>query len=106
MWIRNPGKSRTFSVLGTVLVLAILTAVPALGNPKGESGPVAPAPAPITEPEISFNGKVFCSLKRRVDLPFKGIITSILVHSGDRVEAGQVLARYNLTPESLILIRQ
>ena len=86
MWIRNPGKSRAGAVLGLVLVLAILTAVPALGKPKGEGSPVAPAPAaPASEPEISFNGKVFCSLKRRVDLPFKGIITSILVHSGDRV---------------------
>lgn len=106
MWIRNPGKSRAFAVLGIILVLAILTAVPALGKPKGETpGPAAPA-APAPEPEIAFNGKVFCSLKRRVDLPFKGIITSILVRSGDRVEAGQVLARYRLAPESLIAIRQ
>ncbi len=65
---------------------------------------MAPAPAaPAPEPEISFNGKVFCSLKRRVDLPFKGIITSILVHSGDRVKAGQVLARYRLAPEAHII---
>ena len=110
MWIRNPGKSRAAAVLGTVLVLAILTAIPALGNPKGEGSPAAPAPAapaaPASEPEISFNGKVFCSLKRRVDLPFKGIITSILVRSGERVEAGQVLARYRLTPEAQIVIRQ
>jgi multidrug efflux pump subunit AcrA (membrane-fusion protein) len=85
----------------------MLTAVPALGNPKGEGSPAAPAPAaPAPEPEISFNGKVFCSLKRRVDLPFKGVITSILVRSGDRVEAGQVLARYRLTPEAQIVIRQ
>ena len=107
MWIRNPGKSRAFAVLGAVLVLAILTAVPALGKPKGEESPAPPAPAaPAPEPEISFNGKVFCSLKRRVDLPFKGIITSILVRSGDRVEAGQVLARYRLAPEALLSIRQ
>jgi multidrug efflux pump subunit AcrA (membrane-fusion protein) len=107
MWIRNPGKSRAGAVLGIVLVLAILTAVPALGKPKGEETSVAPAPAaPAPEPEISFNGKVFCSLKRRVDLPFKGIITSILVHSGDRVKAGQVLAKYRLTPEAQLAIRQ
>jgi multidrug efflux pump subunit AcrA (membrane-fusion protein) len=107
MWIRNPGKSRAVSVLGTILALAILTAVPALGKSKGEENPAALAPAaPAPEPELSFNGKVFCSLKRRVDLPFKGIITSIIVSSGDRVEAGQVLARYRLAPESLISIRQ
>ncbi len=107
MWIRNPGKSRAGAVLGLGLVLAVLTAVPALGQPKGEAGPVAPAPAaPVSEAEISFNGKVFCSLKRRVDLPFKGTITSILVHSGDRVTAGQVLARYRLAPEAILSIRQ
>ncbi|MCX5892948.1 MAG: efflux RND transporter periplasmic adaptor subunit [Deltaproteobacteria bacterium] len=108
MWIRNPGKSRAVSVLGTILVLTILTAVPALGKPKGQESSEPPAPAAVStpEPEISFKGKVFCSLKRRVDLPFKGIITSILVRSGDRVEAGQVLARYRLAPESVISIRQ
>ena len=41
-----------------------------------------------------------------MDLPFKGLITSLLVHSGERVEAGQVLARYRLAPESLMSIRQ
>jgi multidrug efflux pump subunit AcrA (membrane-fusion protein) len=84
----------------------MLIAVPALSKPKDEAGSVTPAPAPIPEPEISFNGKVFCALKRRVDLPFKGIITSVLVHSGDQVKAGQVLARYTLTPEAQIAIRQ
>jgi multidrug efflux pump subunit AcrA (membrane-fusion protein) len=107
MWMRNPGKSRAGTVLGTILVLALLTAVPAWGKPKGAESQVAPAPAtPAPEPEISFNGKVFCSLKRRVDLPFKGIITSIPVHSGERVKAGQILARYRLTPEAQIAIRQ
>ncbi len=46
MWIRNPGKSRAAAVLGTFLVLAILTAVPALGNPKGEGSPAAPPGRP------------------------------------------------------------
>ena len=50
MWIRNPGKSRAGAVLGTVLVLAILTALPALGNPKGEGSPEAQAPAAPVSP--------------------------------------------------------
>ncbi len=62
--------------------------------------------APTPEPEISFNGKVYCSLKRRVDLPFKGVITSILVRSGELVAPGQVLAKYRLAPEAVVLIRQ
>jgi multidrug efflux pump subunit AcrA (membrane-fusion protein) len=45
-------------------------------------------------------------LKRRVDLPFKGIITSLRAHSGQRVEAGQILATYRLAPEALIAIQQ
>lgn len=107
MWIRNPGKSRPFAVLGVVLVLALLNVAPALSKPKGEESAAPPVlAAPPPEPEISFNGKVFCSLKRRVDLPFKGIITAIPVRSGDRVEAGQVLARYRLSPEALLSIRQ
>ena len=106
MLMRNPGKGKVPSVLGAVLILVMLIAVPALGEPKDEAGSGTPTPAPNPEPEINFNGKVFCALKRRVDLPFKGIITSILVSSGDQVKAGQVLARYTLTPEAQLAIHQ
>jgi multidrug efflux pump subunit AcrA (membrane-fusion protein) len=41
-----------------------------------------------------------------VDLPFKGVITALLVKSGQRVAAGEVLARYRLTPEAILAIRQ
>jgi multidrug efflux pump subunit AcrA (membrane-fusion protein) len=106
MWMRNPGKGKVPSALGAVLILVMLIAVPAFGKPKDEAGSGTPTPAQNPEPEINFNGKVFCALKRRVDLPFKGIITSILVSSGDQVKAGQVLARYTLTPEAQLAIRQ
>ncbi len=108
MWIRIPGKSRVILILGSTLALAVLTAAPSLAQAKGQEVPSpAPAAAPAApEPEISFNGKVFCSLKRRVDLPFRGIITSLLVQSGEQVVPGQVLARYRLAPEALPLIRQ
>jgi multidrug efflux pump subunit AcrA (membrane-fusion protein) len=108
MWIRNPGKSRIILVLGSILALVVLTATTILAKatPKGEETS-APAPAPVfQEPEIRFNGKVFCSLKRRVDFPFKGVISSLLVHSGEAVQAGQVLARYRLASEALPQIRQ
>ena len=109
MWIRIPGKNRTLLIPAAILTLAVLTGVPALAKDRG--GPEAPAPAPapaITtpEPEISFNGKVFCSLKRLVDLPFKGVITSVLVRSGERVAPGQALASFRLAPEALLLIQQ
>jgi multidrug resistance efflux pump len=86
-----------------ILALAVLTGVPALAKDKG--GQEAPA-ITTPEPEISFNGKVFCSLKRLVDLPFKGVITSVLVRSGERVAPGQALASFRLAPEALLLIQQ
>ena len=105
MWIRIPGKNRTLLIPAAILALAVLTGVPALAKDKG--GQEAPAPAITTpEPEISFNGKVFCSLKRLVDLPFKAVITSVLVRSGERVAPGQALASFRLAPEALLLIQQ
>ena len=105
MWIRIPGKNRTLLIPAAILALAVLTGVPALAKDKG--GQEAPAPAITTpEPEISFNGKVFCSLKRLVDLPFKGVITSVLVRSGESVAPGQALARFRLAPEAVLLIQQ
>ena len=105
MWIRIPGKNRTLLIPAAILALAILTGVPALAKDKG--GQEAPAPAITTpEPEISFNGKVFCSLKRLVDLPFKAVITAVLVRSGESVAPGQALARFRLAPEAVLLIQQ
>jgi len=105
MWIRIPGKNRTLLIPAAILALAVLTGVPALAKDKG--GQEAPAPAITTpEPEISFNGKVFCSLKRLVDLPFKAVITSVLVRSGESVAPGQALARFRLAPEAVLLIQQ
>ncbi len=113
MWIQIPFRSKFLPVLGAALALMVLTALPASAKSKEAQPPAGaavpappPPPAPAPEPEISFNGKVFCSLKRRVDLPFKGVITALLVKSGERVEPGQVLARYRLAAEALPLIRQ
>jgi multidrug efflux pump subunit AcrA (membrane-fusion protein) len=66
----------------------------------------ASAPPASGEPEVIFNAKVFCSLKRRIDLPFKGVITSLKVHSGQQVEKGDVLATYRLAPEARMAIQQ
>jgi multidrug resistance efflux pump len=107
MWIRIPGKNRTLLIPATILALAVLTGVPALAKDKGGQEAPVPAPAITTpEPEISFNGKVFCSLKRAVDLPFKGVITSVLVRSGELVAPGQALAKFRLAPEAVLLIQQ
>jgi len=70
--------------------------------------PVHQATPPPTngDSEIIFNGKFFCSLKRRIDLPFKGIITSLRVHSGQEVKVGDILATYSLAPEAVMAIQQ
>jgi multidrug efflux pump subunit AcrA (membrane-fusion protein) len=66
----------------------------------------ATPPPSSGEQEIIFNGKLFCSLKRRVDLPFKGVITSLRAHSGQRVASGEILATYRLAPEAAMAIQQ
>jgi multidrug resistance efflux pump len=68
--------------------------------------PQATQPPSSGESEIIFIGKLFCSLKRRFDLPFKGVITSLLVHSGQPVKAGDILATYRLAPEARLAIQQ
>jgi multidrug efflux pump subunit AcrA (membrane-fusion protein) len=73
------------------------------------------APAPKSQPppssqvrksEIIFTGKFACSLKRRIDLPFKGVITSLRAHSGQPVKAGEILATYRLAPEAVLAIQK
>ena len=47
-------------------------------------------------------GKLYYSLKRRVIMPFTGIITDLYVHTGQLVRKGEVLARYKLAPEEAL----
>ena len=73
----------------------------------GETPVTQTTPPPSSgESEIVFTGKLFCSLKRRIDLPFKGIITSLQAHSGQQVKAGDILATYRLAPEARMAIQQ
>ena len=88
--------------------MAICLGVSLPGAGFAGEAPVTRAATPPSngEAEIIFNAKVFCSLKRHVDLPFKGIITSLRAHSGQRVEKGEVLATYRLAPEAQLAIQQ
>ncbi len=57
----------------------------------------APAEEVLTPfPDIVLQGKLQCSLRRQVVMPFRGVITSLDVRPGQTVEKGQVLARYKL----------
>ncbi len=106
MLMRVLGRSKWAALGGWMLAICLGLSLPGAGF-AGEA-PVTQATTPPAngEPEIIFNAKVFCSLKRRVDLPFKGIITSLRVHSGQRVEKGEILATYRLAPEARMAIQQ
>jgi multidrug efflux pump subunit AcrA (membrane-fusion protein) len=100
------GKSKWAAPMGWIL--AIFLVMSSSGAGLAEETP-APKPAPPLasgEAEIIFNGKLSCSLKRRIDLPFKGVITTLRAHSGQKVKAGEILATYRLAPESLMAIQQ
>ncbi len=106
MLIQSLGRSKWRGVGG--FALAVILILASSGVSYAAEKAVAPPPSAPTsgESDIIFNGKLSCSLKRRVDLPFKGIITSLRVHSGQRVEAGEILATYQLAPESVLTIQQ
>jgi multidrug efflux pump subunit AcrA (membrane-fusion protein) len=107
MLVRVPGRIRSLLTLGWLLasIVVFMAPAPAYSRSKADAQG-QPASASPPESEIIFAGKLFTSLKRRVDLPFKGIITEVLVESGQEVKAGTVLAKYRLTPEALLAIRQ
>ncbi len=105
MLMQVPGKTRWAIILGGVLSLILLTL--AVGPPSsGAKGPAQAAPSPSPKAEILFTGKFFCSLKRQVVMPFKGVITSVKVKPGQRVAPGEVLARYRLAEEAVLQVRQ
>jgi multidrug efflux pump subunit AcrA (membrane-fusion protein) len=87
------------------LLLAVLAVVAGAQNPEehaNNNGLLTPAANPSSPDEIVFSGKIVCSLVRQAALPFHGVIEDVKVKAGDRVEAGQVLAEYRLTPEALL----
>jgi multidrug efflux pump subunit AcrA (membrane-fusion protein) len=106
MWMRVLGKSKWAAQGGWILAIFLGLSSPGAGYAAEQAVTPAPPPPSSGESEIIFNGKIFCSLKRRIDMPFKGIITSLRVHSGQWVKAGEILATYQLAPEAVLAIQQ
>ena len=106
MLMRVLGKSKWAALGGWMLAICLGLSLPGAGFAGEQPVTRATAPPANGEPEIIFNAKVFCSLKRRIDLPFKGVITSLGAHSGQQVEKGDVLATYRLAPEARMAIQQ
>jgi len=60
----------------------------------------APAEEVLTPfQDIVLQGKLQCSLRRQVVMPFRGVITGLDLRPGQTVRKGQVLARYKLWPD-------
>ena len=106
MLMRALGKSKWAALGGWMLAIYLGLSLPGAGFAAEAPVTQATAPPASGESEIIFNAKLFCSLKRHVDLPFKGIITSLRAHSGQRVEKGEILATYRLAPEARMAIQQ
>jgi multidrug efflux pump subunit AcrA (membrane-fusion protein) len=115
MWMRIRRDLRNNKPAGWLAVAGIMLCLTLVGSPsQGVSSEKAPqkgkaaAPLPV-EPqmsEISFMGKFTCPVKRQVILPFHGIITALLVQAGQPVKAGEVLARYRLTPDAAMVLQR
>jgi multidrug resistance efflux pump len=56
--------------------------------------------------DLTFTGKLVCSLKRPVLLPVAAEIISLTVNPGQKVQQGEILGRYRLVPESLQALRR
>ena len=106
MLMRVLGRSKWAPLGGWMLAICLGLSLPGAGFAAEAPVTRATTPPANGEPEIIFNAKVFCSLKRRIDLPFKGVITSLKVHSGQQVKTGDVLATYRLAPEARMAIQQ
>jgi len=106
MLMRVLGRNKWAAFGGWMLAICLGLSLPGAGFAGKMPVTQATAPPANGEPEIIFNAKVFCSLKRRIDLPFMGVITSLKVHSGQQVEKGDVLAMYRLAPEAQMAIQQ
>jgi len=106
MLMRILGRSKRAALGGWMLAIFLGLCIPGAGFAGKKPATQRTPPPSSGESEIIFNGKLFCSLKRRIELPFKGVITSLRVHSGQQVKAGDVLATYRLAPEALMAIQQ
>jgi multidrug efflux pump subunit AcrA (membrane-fusion protein) len=106
MLMRVLGKSKLATLGGWMVALCLGLNIPAAGFAGETPATQAAAPPASAESEIIFTAKLFCYLKRPVDLPYKGTITSLRARSGQRVEKGEILATYSLAPESRIALKQ
>lgn len=104
-------KTRKWGILLAIFVaIASLALVAVTQEPKKAVSSPVPAKAAIvpqiadakSELEIHLRGKSFSVFKRPVVMYLGGVVTNVLVTEGQSVKAGQVLAEYELDPQSLV----
>jgi multidrug efflux pump subunit AcrA (membrane-fusion protein) len=91
-------------LLGILLVMALCLGAQGVHGKEAKKGP-APPPEAATS-RIILPGKLFCSLRQAVVMPFPGQVTGLRVKLGQPVEEGEVLAQYRLSPEALGQLRR
>lgn len=89
------------ALLAAVLAMTLIAGPATLSLAEDKGKEPAPAPGPK---RIVFSGKVYCSLVRPVALPFHGVINELGVRAGQKVARGEVLASYQLSPDSILLL--
>jgi multidrug efflux pump subunit AcrA (membrane-fusion protein) len=97
-------------VVGNLVVTGILLGAVAVAMPTqiqaAEDKTARPSQAESREPELVLQGKLFCSVKRQVPMPFKGVVTSVGASAGQKVKAGEVLAGYRLASDVVMQLRR
>lgn len=77
--------------------------------PESIAAEAQPTQSPVSKTQLQqivVQGKLFCSLKRNVIMPFRGIVSSLEVQSGQKVKHGEILLRYRLPPDVAQQIRR
>lgn len=111
----RPQRTKVYGVLlAAVVAIGSLILVAITYEPKNAvSSPAPPKAVSVpemagakSEVEILFRGKSFCAVKRKMVMPFGGVITKVSGENGQAVQKDDVLAAYKLDRESVIHVEQ
>jgi multidrug efflux pump subunit AcrA (membrane-fusion protein) len=94
---------RSLASAGFVLALALALTGPAKAQDKPGPAPTQPAQPETANPqEIIFSGKLYCSPKYDVTIPYPATITAMHADLGKKVKYDEVLAEYEIPFETRV----
>lgn len=82
-----------FSLLGLLLVLAIVAVIKGSSKPKGTAVTFAEAETRTIKETVSASGKIFPETEVKISSDVSGEIVELYVKEGDSVVVGQILAK-------------